>query len=68
MIVVAVDDKAKQGFEQLKRTSARFVLVAYYQALLVDQTAALLKCSKETFEVQKGHCLQLQALIKSLET
>lgn len=58
--------RAKQGFEHIRNSGVRETLAEYLRERLLEKQKALMHCSKDTFEVHKGRCLELQELLQDL--
>lgn len=54
--------------DALKATSAKRVLMEYYRERLLDHQSKLAQYSDETFKIAKGRCLELEDLIRYLES
>lgn len=64
---VGIDSKVQQRMDALCNTSAKHVLAEYYRERLQAKQQQLMSCSKETFEVHKGRCLELVDLLNDLK-
>lgn len=60
------EERAKQGWEQLKRSGAKEVLAEFLRMRLLQKREAFTSCTKDTFEVHKGRCLELNDLLNDL--
>lgn len=65
---VAVASDIKQRMDALRITQSGRVVAEYLKEKLGEQTTSLLSCNKETFEAQKGRCLELKDLITYIES
>lgn len=54
--------------DALKATSAKRVLMEYYRERLIDIQSKLSQYSDETFKIAKGRCLELEDILKYLES
>ncbi len=56
-----------QRMDALRNTGAKLVVAEYLKERLDRKIKGLLACTPETFEAQKGRCLELQDLINYIE-
>lgn len=61
-------EEIRQRMEALVRGGAGIVLELYFQEELSKRQQELLSCTKETFEVHKGRCIELQQIVKNIES
>lgn len=60
--------EAIKRMEALKATSAKRVLMEFLRDRLLEHQSQITKLSKETFDVHKGRCVELESLIQYLES
>lgn len=58
---------AKQRMDALRSSSAGMVVLEYLREELQTRMDSLVSCTKDTFDTQKGRCVELQQQIKYLE-
>lgn len=61
-----MENKARIGFDRLKNSGAKEVLAEYLRERLFEKQKAFTQCTKDTFEVHKGRCLELNDLLTDL--
>lgn len=60
-------DEIMKRMEALMHTGAAIVLELYFQEELEKRKTELLTCSKDTFEVHKGRCHELQSQLTKIK-
>jgi hypothetical protein len=60
--------ESQQRMDALKATSAKRVLMEYFKERLIEHQSKLTKLSKDTFDVHKGQCLELESILSYLES
>jgi hypothetical protein len=63
-----VDNNTRQRMDALRNTQAGQVFKEFLQAELVEAQSDFIKCTKDTFEQNKGRVLGLQKLINYLNS
>lgn len=61
-----MDTKGKEAFARLKNSGAKEVLAEFLRERLFEKQKAFTSCSRDTFEVHKGRCLELSDLLNEL--
>lgn len=63
-----MDSDIKQRMGQLKRTSAGLIFAEFLKERIDEKTKQLVGCNENTFKQQQGRVLELQDLVKYLES
>lgn len=67
-VAVASDPRQEiqQRMDALRRSGAGQTMAIYFQEQLDQRVKALMSCTRDTFEVHKGRCIELENIIKYL--